>query len=47
MSHEIIAPEPHSRGNWGAGWEHVPRWLQVVLTVIAIAATILVAYFTR
>ena len=45
MTHEIIAPEPHSRGNSGAGWEHIPRWLQVLLTVIA--ATILVAYFTR
>jgi hypothetical protein len=47
MTHEIIAPEPHSRGNWAAGWEHIPRWLRVVLTVIAITATFLIAYFTR
>jgi hypothetical protein len=47
MTHEIVAPERHSRGNWAAGWEHVARRVRVVLTVIAIAAVILVAYFTR
>lgn len=43
MTHEIVAPEPHSTGNWGRGWEHIPRWLRIVLSVIAIAATILIA----
>jgi hypothetical protein len=47
MTHEIVAPEPHSKGNWGSGWEYIPRWLRIVLSVIAIAATILIAYFTR
>ncbi len=47
MTHEIVAPEPHSKGNWGNGWEYIPRWLRIVLCVIAIAVMILVAYLTH
>jgi hypothetical protein len=47
MTHEIVAPEPHSTGNSDHGWEHIPRWLRIVLCVVAIAAMVLVAYFTR
>ena len=47
MTPEIVAPEPHSRGNRGNGWEYIPRWLRVVLTIIAIAAMAVVAYLTR
>jgi hypothetical protein len=47
VTQEIVAPEPQSQGDWGNGWEHIPRWLRVVLTVIAIAAMILLVYLTR
>ena len=38
---------PHSKPNFGDGWEHIPRWLRVVLFAIAVAAMILVVYLTR
>jgi hypothetical protein len=47
MPHEIVEPEPHSRGHHGTGWNYVPRWLQFVLVIGAIAAMALVAYFVR
>ena len=47
MTHEIIAPEPHSKGNWGSGWGYIPRWLRIVLFVVGVAAMLLAAYFTR
>jgi hypothetical protein len=47
MSQEIVDPEPHSRGNWGSGWEYLPRWVRLSLWAIAIAAVISVACFTR
>ena len=31
----------------GAGWEHIPRWLRIVLSMVAIGAVILVLYLTR
>jgi hypothetical protein len=47
MTHEIVNPEPHSKLRFGAGWEHFPRWLRIVVSAIAIAAVILVLYLTR
>jgi hypothetical protein len=47
MTHEIVDPEPHSRRKFGAGWEYIPRWLRVVLCVIAVAAVILFVYWAR
>jgi hypothetical protein len=47
MTHEIVEPEPHSRPKFGDGWEHIPRWLRVVLCVIAVAAMTLVVCLTR
>ena len=47
MTHEIVDPEPHSRLKFGEGWEYIPRWLRVVLCVIAIAVMILIVYLTR
>jgi hypothetical protein len=35
MTHQIVHPEPHSKGNPGDGWKYVPRWLQIVLWIIA------------
>jgi hypothetical protein len=47
MTHEIVEPEPHSRPKFRDGWEHMPRWLRVVLFAIAVAAMTLVVYLTR
>jgi hypothetical protein len=47
MTHEIVDPEPHSRPKFGDGWEYIPRWLRVVLCVIAVATMILIVYLTR
>jgi hypothetical protein len=47
MSQEIVDPEPHSRRKLGSGWEHIPRWVRLVLWAIATATVISVAYFTR
>ena len=47
MTHEIIEPEPHSKPRFGGGWEHIPRWLRIVLSAIAIGAVILGLYLTR
>ena len=29
MTHEIVEPEPHSKGNPGQGWNQLPRWIQI------------------
>jgi hypothetical protein len=47
MTHEIVHPEPHSKGKPGDGWKYVPRWLQIVLCLIALATMILIAFLTR
>jgi hypothetical protein len=46
VTQEIVAPEPHFRGNRDIGWEHLPRRVQVVLTIVAILAMILVLFLT-
>ncbi|MGB8540844.1 MAG: hypothetical protein WCD49_04320 [Candidatus Acidiferrales bacterium] len=47
MPRQIIEPEPHSTGHHGMGWNYVPRWLQFVLVIIAVAAMALLAFFVR
>jgi hypothetical protein len=47
MPHEIVHPEPHSTGNPGDGWKYVPRWLQIILWIIVIAAIILAPFLLR
>jgi hypothetical protein len=47
MTHEIVHPEPHAKGNPGDGWKYVPRWLQIVLWIAIIVAVALVALFAR
>jgi hypothetical protein len=47
MPHEIVHPEPHSTGNPGNGWKYVPRWLQIILWIIALAAMIYIAVRLR
>jgi hypothetical protein len=47
MPHEIVHPEPHSTGNPGDGWKYVPRWLQIILWIIALAAMIYIAVRLR
>jgi hypothetical protein len=47
MTHEIVHPEPHSTGNPGGGWKYLPRWLQILLCIIALAAMIYVAVLLR
>jgi hypothetical protein len=47
MTQEIVEPEPHSTRNLGGGWGYIPRWVRIVLYVLAAAAVILVAYLTR
>jgi hypothetical protein len=47
MTHEIVEPEPHSKGNPGKGWKHLPRWIQIVLCIIAIASMLLIAFLPR
>jgi hypothetical protein len=47
MTHEIVHPEPHSTGNPRDGWKYLPRWLQIVLCLIALAAIILAPFFLR
>ena len=46
-THEIVPPEPHSTGNLGNGWAYLPRWLRVLLCVIAIAVLVLIAFVAR
>jgi hypothetical protein len=47
MPHEIVHPEPHSTGNPIDGWKYVPRWLQIILWIIALAAMIYIAVRLR
>jgi hypothetical protein len=47
MTHQIVEPEPHSKPRFGDGWEHIPHWLRIVLSAVAIGAVILVLYLTR
>jgi hypothetical protein len=47
MTQEIVDPEPHATRNLGSGWEYIPRWVRIVLYVIAAAAVSLVAYLRR
>ena len=47
MPHGIVHPELHSTGNPGDGWKYVPRWLQIILCIIALAAMIYVAVLLR
>jgi hypothetical protein len=46
MTREIVEPEPHSKPKFGDGWEELPRWVRVVIWLIAAAVVVLVAYIT-
>ena len=47
--HEIVSPEPHSRGLLGfeEAWKHMPRWLRIVLLLVFIVGGILAAIFIK
>jgi hypothetical protein len=47
MAHEIVPPEPYSRFDVRKAWDYIPRWLQVVLIVIAVAVMVTAAYLSR
>jgi hypothetical protein len=47
MTHEIVEPEPHSKGTLGDGWKYIPRWLQIELLIIAISIMALIAFLLR
>jgi hypothetical protein len=47
MTHEIVEPEPHAKGSPGQGWKQLPRWIQIVLCIIAVASMLLVASLAR
>jgi hypothetical protein len=45
---EIIPPEPHSTPpDFRKAWNYMPRWLQIVLLLIFIAAGVLVIIFMK
>lgn len=47
-THEIVPPEPHSRGpGLQEMWAHLPRWLQVVLVLTIVVVGVLITFFVK
>lgn len=48
FTREIIPPEPHStQPDLRIAWAHAPRWLQVVLFLMFIAAGVLILTYVK
>lgn len=46
--HAIVPPEPHSTGpNFLKAWKYMPRWLQIIVVLAAIATGILLVLFMK
>jgi hypothetical protein len=47
MTQKIVPPEPYSKVKLEKSWEYIPRWLQIVIFTILIAAGALILFLTR